>query len=657
MAKSFVHGNGQIAVGLDMHGQVYDLHFPYVGLENHTGGNYMHKIGIWCDGEFSWIDDGSWDTSFEYNHEHEYLTKIKTTNHNLNIKIEFNDVVYNEENIFLREVKIINLRNDARNLKIYFNQQFEIYESYRGDTAFFEPENNVIIHYKGRRMFLINAHNRTDNRAFDDYSIGLLGIEGREGTYKDAEDGELSKNPIEHGLVDSVIGLTLQIEPNQEKIVDYWMCISKIKEDLDSLNRVVIRKTPRYIIDSTNNYWHAWTKKINLDFKDISDKAINLYKRSLHILRVHTDNTGAIIASTDTDLLKYGRDTYSYVWHRDGAFTSIALSRAGYNGAAQSFFDFSRDTITKDGYFMHKYRADKSLGSSWHPWIYKGLKEMPIQLDETALVIYSMWQEFVQSKDIEYFEKQYNPLIKKPIDFIISRINKETGVILPSYGLWEEKFGTSTFTSSTVYGALIAASKFAEYFGKVEKSKEYLEYAKLVKKGMLDYLYDKEKNFFYKLRLTSADGDDVINDTVDSSSLYGLFRFGVLDLEDPKLEGMMEAVSHLSCQTNIGGFPRYQNDNYFKVDGTTAGNPWIITTLWYAQLEIARAKSLEELKALKHYFDWVLSLASDSGVLPEQVNPHTGELLSASPLTWSHAEFVVTILDYLNKYSNLEKSS
>ena len=39
---------------------------------------------------------------------------------------------------------------------------------------------------------------------------------------------------------------------------------------------------------------------------------------------------------------------------------------------------------------MHKYRPDKSLGSSWHPWVRNGKPELPIQEDETALVIYAL---------------------------------------------------------------------------------------------------------------------------------------------------------------------------------------------------------------------------------------------------------------------------
>ena len=42
-----------------------------------------------------------------------------------------------------------------------------------------------------------------------------------------------------------------------------------------------------------------------------------------------------------------------------------------------------------------------------------------------------------------------------------------------------------------------------------------------------------------------------------------------------------------------------------------------------------------------------------SGVLAEQVDPYTDAPLSVSPLTWSHAEVLITIHDYVERYAEL----
>ena len=37
----------------------------------------------------------------------------------------------------------------------------------------------------------------------------------------------------------------------------------------------------------------------------------------------------------------------------------------------------------------------------------------------------------------------------------------------------------------------------------------------------------------------------------------------------------------------------------------------------------------------------------------EQLHPYTGAQLSATPLTWSHSEYIMTIAKYLNRLEEL----
>lgn len=660
MAKSFVLGNGRLTVGLDKYGQVYDLYFPYVGLENHMNGPYVNKVGIWVNDRFSWIDDGSWEITYLNFHHNSVASQIDLVNNELGLKLTFKDEVYNEKDIFLREVIIDNISKEHKKVKIFFNQQLEIYESYRGDTAYFDPNSHSIIHYKGRRVFLINAH-REDGIPFNEFSIGLLGIEGKQGTYVDAEDGKLEMNPIEHGLTDSVIAVPAEIPIGGRQKIEYWICVAKQLNEVISLNDYVKHKSPEYLRRTTRDYWRVWLSKRKFDFYDLSIEHQRLFLSSLKMIRLNTDNTGAIVASIDSDLLKNGRDYYSYVWPRDAAFTASALSRVGYDDIVKKVFEFFLDTITPDGYFLHKYRPDRSIGSSWHPWVYKGSAELPIQIDETALVVCAIWEDFKYSRDVEFLERIYNSLVLKATEFLVSKIDKETGLVAPSYDLWEERFGTSTFTSCTVYGALMAASQFTQIFGKNDKSEEYFTLAVKVRNSILTELYDEEKNLFLKMILNKKydDSAEILKMKVlDSSSLYGLFKFNVLDVHDPMLKDFQEKIqTALGCHTEIGGLARYENDNYFKVSDSYIGNPWIITTLWMTQLKIAQAKTEEGVKACKEDLDWVLSHSTDSGVLPEQLNPFTGEHLSATPLTWSHAEYVQTVIDYIEKLEEINRKA
>lgn len=71
---------------------------------------------------------------------------------------------------------------------------------------------------------------------------------------------------------------------------------------------------------------------------------------------------------------------------------------------------------------------------------------------------------------------------------------------------------------------------------------------------------------------------------------------------------------------------------------------------WLAQYRIAHATSLDELRQVLPLLEWTHSRVLRSGVMAEQVHPFTNEPLSVSPLTWSHAEYVLTVRWYLGKY-------
>ena len=257
------------------------------------------------------------------------------------------------------------------------------------------------------------------------------------------------------------------------------------------------------------------------------------------------------------------------------------------------------------------------------------------------------------SKDLEFIESIYNSLIKKSADFMISYIDDETDLPKPSYDLWEEKLGTSTFTASSVYAALVSAANFSRLLGKAENEKKYRTVAERVKEAILKYLWSDEQKMFVKM-VNFENGKIIIDDTRDFSSIYGIFRFRVLDISDPRVVDSIRTMEDIAKRIPIGGMMRHENDGYYKTAPEVPGNPWIITTLWLAQYYIVKAKNEQDLEKVKEILNWVVVHASPTGVLPEQLDPYTGAHLSAAPLTWSHSEFVTTVINYLEKLEELE---
>lgn len=644
--RSFAYGNGTTLIMLDNYGRLRDCYFPYVGLENHIGGGLQHRIGVWVDDTFSWTDDNSWEivcASDAANTGHIAMYSAR-----LGLELQFTDVLYNGKEIFVRRIAVLNKSDRQRVVRLFFNSQFEIAATARGDTAYYDPQASAVIHYEGSRAFLVSG--TVDEKGPSDWTVGIFQIEGKEGTYRDAEDGVLSKNPIEHGRVDSTFALESSIEPHSTKIYTQWLCMAESIEGVIDMHHDVIQRTPEYISLSAKNYWHAWVSRSKWDYYALPTSVIDLFIKSQFLIRSHADKNGGVIASGDTDMLQGGRDTYCYIWPRDGSYIASAFSLVGDFPASRRFFEFCAKAVTEDGYLMHKYRPDGSLGSSWHGWLVNNHRELPIQEDETALVLWSLWEYWKDTRDLEFIENIYDNFIKKAAYFLTAHRDPYTGLPRPSYDLWEERFGVHTYTVAATYAGLWAAAQFATMLGKDRSASDFLHIANDIRPALMKHLYNEETGLFYRSLTVDEAGVIHKDETVDASSAYGVFMFKVLEADDERLvKAMKKAEELLTVQTPTGGIARYAGDKYYKKVNSPHSNSWVITTLWWAQYAIARAATDDDLDPVRKTLERVARLAGPTGILPEQIDPQTGGPVSASPLVWSHAEYVRTVVQYLQK--------
>ncbi|HUO50020.1 MAG TPA: glycoside hydrolase family 15 protein [Candidatus Paceibacterota bacterium] len=648
MSRSIVLSNGQLAVALDGSGSVRDLYYPHVGLEDHVRGHYIHRVGVWIDGQLSWLsDDPSWKIEIRCEN-HALQSAITARNDRLGVELTFTDMVYSERPVFIRRITVQNL-GQKRVIKLYFAHQYEIYKSHGSDTAFFDPIAHAVVHYKGRRVFLMNA--MLDDVPFEDFTTGRANFQGKEGSHRDAEDGVLSKNPIEHGPADSVIGVYGQYESDQTRVAHYWVAAAQLIDEARELNAYIVKKSAEHLVRKAGDFWSEWVGE--RDFADLSEAHSNLFYKSLMYMRAHADADGGIIASLDSDILQFALDTYSYVWPRDAAYVAQVFARAGKSVVGKRFLEFCRNTISKDGYFLHKYLPDGSVGSSWHPWIENGEVQLPIQEDETALVLLAVRTHFENEQDFEFLELIYKTIVEPGANFLCTYRDSETKLPKATYDLWERKRGTFTFTASAVYAALMAAAELSAIFEKQENEKRYGAAAEEVRAAIVEHLWDEKNGMFVNMLKVTPQGV-VFDRTLDASSAYGVFTFGVLPIDDPKLARAWEkTVRVLSEGISAGGIARFENDDYYRVPGPSNGNPWIITTLWYAEYLIKKAKKRDDLARVREIFDWVAKHAQPSGVLSEQQHPQTGLQMSVAPLAWSHAAYVNAVLLYLEKRHQL----
>jgi glucoamylase len=651
MPRDIPVGNGKLLICFDHNYNIRDLYFPHVGQENHVQGEYC-RLGIWIDNQFSWVGK-DWKIDLGYE-EDTMVTRVSLYHKDMGVLLMCRDAVDFHENVYVREIVIENMLPQDRHIRLFMSHNFDISGNSVGDTAAFDPESGGLVHYKGSRYFIIGG--RTESTSgLNQFAVGQKNINGKEGTYVDAEDGLLSGNTIAQGSVDSVIGLHLDIKGMSQGKVYYWLAAGKTWQDVRRIDAIVKHKSPEALIKRTADYWHLWVHKETLSLDQLPPEVATLYRRSLLVLNTQIDSQGGILAANDSDVVMFNRDTYSYIWTRDGALVANALDVAGYPVIAQRFYQFASKTITADGYFLHKYNPDATLASSWHPWQENGQQQLPIQEDETALVVWALWNHFVIYRDIEFIKPLYRPLIKNAAEFMCRYRDQETGLPDASYDLWEERRGMLSFTTGTVFGGLTAASLFCTVFGEDDLAERYQQVASEIRDAASKYLWRPGKNRFCRMISRDENGNLVYDDSCDAS-LWGLFAFGLYNAHDERIIATIETLKEkLWIETDVGGLARYEGDSYHRVDTRFPGNPWFICTLWLADYLTDKALNEKELEEPIKILEWVVEHALPSGVLAEQVDPVTGKPLSVSPLTWSHATFVATTRRIMRKISRIHK--
>lgn len=655
MPRDLPIGNGDLLVTFDEQYRARDIYFPFVGKYNQTEG-YPQRFGVWADGAFAWIEDEGWTRSLKYR-EDTLVTHAVMEHKGLGLRLVCNDCVDFHESVWLRKVTIEDISGGsaARDVRVFFHIDLSIQETQVGDTANYDPMTAGLVIYKGDYYFLVNGCNAS-KCGIDHWAIGSKRIGGAEGTWRDAEDGVLGRNAISQGSVDATVGINVSVPAGGTAFAHVWVVFARDYDSAARANKMIWDRNPDKFISRTDAYWKLWAIKDEPHFEFLPPAVRTLYIRSLLVLRTQVDNRGAIIAANDSDITHFAGDTYSYCWPRDGALVAYSLILAGQSELSREFFRFCGRCITRHGYFLHKYTPEGKLASSWHPWIIDGKPALPIQQDETALVLWSLRQHFLKYRDVEFVKPLYSSLIITPGKWMVDH-RDANGLPLPSWDLWEERRGIHTFTVAATIAALRAARDFATDFGDAGRAAWFEKGANEMSAAMTKHLWNEAEGRFARMATPDGKGGYTLDMTADSAN-FALWWLGALPIDDPHAQSEMEALRRLLwCKTEIGGCARYQNDYYHRVVNDRPeeipGNPWVICTLWHAQWAIARAKTVEDLAPAIDLLAWAAERAAESGVLAEQVDPLTGEMLSVSPLTWSHATVVIAVQELLAKRREL----
>jgi len=346
---------------------------------------------------------------------------------------------------------------------------------------------------------------------------------------------------------------------------------------------------------------------------------MDLYKKSIQIIKANQYKSGSYIASPDFK-------SYRYCWLRDGTFTAYAMDITGEHESAKRFYKWVDSAIKRyiykienifkkllsDGIinpndFLHtRYTLDGY--ESTHKW-------ENFQLDGYGTWLWGLSKhiEFTDDKNLlNEFEKSIN-IIKKYLSQLWSHNN---------YDCWEENLDkVHISTLACIYGGI---KEISQFYSDIESSQLTDKIKKLVlNKGVVN-------NHFIKYIGT--------ND-VDASLLWLSTPFRLVE---PNEKVMLNTVDIIEKDLVKNGVHRYKNDTYY------GGGEWILLTAalgWYYTEIGERSKAY-------NLFKWIESKADKDGNLPEQININVlnpdfyhkwvkEKGKSAKTLLWSHAMYII----------------
>ena len=587
------------------------IEFSHIGVKiNDSGIIYLHD-----------------DINNVYKQYYDVDTNIlntEITNTYFNLKVLQTDFVPIKENVLVRRYTLINENN------IDLDVKFLIHQSILTDKNNFVGAKVIdegMIQYSHDFMISTFSNYKILNKQIHDCKNNIgTGVIGKKDYIGMSENSAISYD----------IGI---IKPNEKKTIDIYQLVQKQPDQMSELEKE-IERIKKIDLQSeylkTKNYWRKYLKahdglKLEEPKNSYEEKIAEIYYRTILLFPLlYNNETGGIIAAPeiDEDRTKCGR--YAYCWPRDAAYITKAMDILNMQKESEKFYkDFCKKTQSKNGMWEQRFFTDGKLAPCWG-----------YQIDETASVIYGLYEHYKFIKD-EKFLKENLQMCEKAIDFLkryTKDILEDTKKYQVSYDLWEMCEGVHLYSLASVYSAFNAMINIYKALGrnvsdfennrlkdeKIKKSKIEMEELQVkIKKYINENMYDEQKMSYVR---------NSVDKKMDISILGAVVPFSMFTPKEKKVENTIERIN-LSLRTYTGGFKRFEEDNYMN------GNPWPIANMW---MTLYYLESGEKKKA-KETFDFVVKTSANHNFLGEQVSNENLKTNWVIGLGWSHAMFILVL--------------
>lgn len=603
-------GNGRVLLTVNEHGEWNELFYPYPGQFQHLREMRLGLFDV-SSHSFAWLRGENGFLGHQTPSGAANSPESNWVGHGIELSVQ--DRVHPNHDLVMRSIRV--RADPARAIRLFAYHSLSIAESMYQETAYVDPESSSVLHYK-RGFYFEFFSDPTFTRAV----CGEHTLKGLQGTYVDAEDGVLEGRQIAHGAADSAMQWDLNVRPDADSVVRLFVAIGGSADATHRIRDYVRNGGAGRFERESKAFWETWvTRRVPQLPAGLSERARELYRSSILVMRHATGANGSVIASPDTTSLVVGGDTYNYTWWRDGGYVSKAMDEAGLYENAHRFLEFAQQCQSPDGSFLHRHFPDGAVGSTWHPPPF-------LQVDQTATVVSAVWHHFKRGADPDLLLDLW-PLVKGAANFLTDFRDPGTGLPAASFDLWEERKAIHTYSTAAVVHALERASRIAEELGK--DPARWRRAGQEIHRAALELFWEPSGQRF----LRSVSPRD---ERLDASILLGL-KLGLLPWDDPRARQTVDGIEKRLWSPAVGGLARYEGDQYYGSE-----NPWIICTLWLAECRLR----LGERERCRELIEWSAQHATPTLLLPEQVDSKTGEPKSATPLTWSHSTFV----DVVHKY-------
>lgn len=384
------------------------------------------------------------------------------------------------------------------------------------------------------------------------------------------------------------------------------------------------------MLDKTQQYWETWSRQCLLP---------NLYPeatlRSALALKLMTfEETGAIVAAPTTSLpeiLHEGRNwDYRYCWLRDASLMLEALKKIGHFAEARAFIHFllrlfeSKQTQVQIVYGIHG-QTDLEERQLAHLHGYRDSPPVRIGNHACRTQQNDIFGEMLNTLYLYYFHYQFEPMpdeVWSLVKFLVNTSARDW--MTQDAGLWELRHRKAHFTFSKVLSwvSLDRGIKIAQRLGKDYAIANWRTIADRIRRDIEENGWNPAIGGF-----TQSYGSAHMD-----VSLLLMERYGFLAKDDPRWVATVAACEKSLLKNGLAF--RYTNADDFGEPKTA----FILASLWLAK---AFENVGEREKAIR-LFEKVLSHANHLGLLSEDIDIESGELLGNFPQAFSHMAVINT---------------